>query len=196
MPGYQAFSIIRRASAATAPEQLQTYSFVVSQKMLVLIPYFPFRKFSFVNLLGALLQEYLYYTTQFISWLPFVRKIQTQCEFSKPTEQHQFVRGRAVPAKEQNGTIQNIAIGSKTLQFSIQNSYTVGGGEGWLLWGKRDRDDRRESQKTTLKILSHKNLRTLKYTAWSKLNLKNTNKPELLKKRYFKELHPWYITQS
>ena len=40
------------------------------------------------------------YTTQFIFWLPFVRKIQTECEFSEPTEQQQFVRGRAVPAKD------------------------------------------------------------------------------------------------
>ena len=56
--------------------------------------------FGFVNFLRGLLQEYLYYTMQLIFLLPFGRKIQTECEFSKPTEQQQFVRGRGVPAKD------------------------------------------------------------------------------------------------
>ena len=54
----------------------------------------------FVNLSPGLFQEYLFYTTQFISWLPFVRNFPTECEFSEPTEQQQFVRGRDVPAKD------------------------------------------------------------------------------------------------
>ena len=35
---------------------------------------------------------------------------------------------------------------------------------GGVLWDKKDRDDRRKSEKTTLKILSHKNLCTQKNT--------------------------------
>ena len=83
MPGYEPFSFIRRASAATCKTTLvsshrkrRCYSFI-----------FLFGNFCFVNFLRGLLQEYLYYTTQFSFWLPFVREIQTECEFSEPNEQ-------------------------------------------------------------------------------------------------------------
>ena len=66
----------------------------------MLFLYFPVWKFGFVNFSRGLFREYLFHTTQFISWLPFVRKIQTECEFSEPTEQQQFVCGRVVPAKD------------------------------------------------------------------------------------------------
>ena len=63
-----------------------------------------------------------------------------------------------------------------------------GGISGGVLRGKKDRDDRRKSYKTTLKNTKPQNLRTLKYTTWSKINLKNTNKPEFIKEAYSKEL--------
>ena len=66
----------------------------------MLFLYFPVWKFGFVNFSRGLFREYLFHTTQLISWLPFVRKIQTECEFSEPTEQQQFVCGRVVPAKD------------------------------------------------------------------------------------------------
>ena len=66
----------------------------------MLFLYFPVWKFGFVNFSRGLFREYLFHTTQFISWLPFVRKIQTECEFSEPTEQQQFVCGRDVPTKD------------------------------------------------------------------------------------------------
>ena len=54
---------------------------------------------------------------------------------------------------------------------------------GGVLWGKKDRDDHRKSYKTTpQKILSHNNLRTLKHTSWSKINLKIPINRSLLKK--------------
>ena len=67
----------------------------------------------------------------------------------------------------------------------------VPGGWGGVLWGEKDRDDCRKSYKTTLKILSHKNLHTLKHTPWSKINQTNTNKPEFIKETYSKELYLW-----
>ena len=55
-------------------------------------------------ILRGLLQEYLIYVmlnyaVHFLA--SFVRKkFKTECEFSEPAEQQQFVRGRAVPAKD------------------------------------------------------------------------------------------------
>ena len=61
-------------------------------------------------------------------------------------------------------------------------------GGGGVLRGKKDRDDRRKSWKTTLKNTKLWNLRTLKYTSSSKINLKNTNKPEFIKEAHSKDL--------
>ena len=44
-------------------------------------------------------------------------------------------------------------------------------------------------RKLTKKIPSHKNLRTLKHTHWSKVNLKNINRSEFIKETYSKELY-------
>ena len=43
------------------------------------------------------------------------------------------------------------------------------------------------NRKLPKKIPSHKILRTLKYTSWSKINLKSTNKPEFIKEAYSKD---------
>ena len=64
----------------------------------------------FVNFSPGLFQEYLFFTTQFISWLPFVRNFQTECEFSKPTDQQEFVRGRDVPAKDMSTVVEQALV--------------------------------------------------------------------------------------
>ena len=91
MPGYQAFSFIRRASAATA-----NLFFCCFTENVGVISFFLFGSL-FVNFLRGLLEVYLYYTRQFIFCLFLLEK---ECQFSEPTEQQQFVRGRVVPAKD------------------------------------------------------------------------------------------------
>ena len=59
---------------------------------------------------------------------------------------------------------------------------------GGVLWGKKYRGDFQKSKKTTLKNSKPQNLRTLKYTFLSKINLKNTNKPEFIKEAYSKDV--------
>ena len=44
------------------------------------------------------------------------------------------------------------------------------------------------------KIPSHKNMRTLKHTFWSKINLKNAHKLEFIKETYSKELYHYNST--
>ena len=114
------FSLTRRTSAATAKlllyrltENVACYSFIFLLEI------------QFVNFSLGLFQEYLFYTTQFISWLPFVRNFQTECEFSEPTEQQQFVCGHDVPAKDVHTHVRalvTIKIGAKT-KNSIQSTH-------------------------------------------------------------------------
>ena len=76
-------------------------------------------------------------------------------------------------------------------EFMLQVFEVTRGGcprGGGVLRGKKDRDDRRKSWKTTLKNTKLWNLRTLKYTSSSKINLKNTNKPEFIKEAHSKDL--------
>ena len=75
MPGYQAFSFTRRTSAATAKLLLCRLTENVAYSFIFLL------EIWFVNFSPGLFQEYLFYTTQLISWLPFVRNFQTECEF-------------------------------------------------------------------------------------------------------------------
>ena len=77
MPGYQAFSFTRRTSAATAKLLLCRLTENVG-----VIPLFSCLEIRFCQLFARFVSRipFLYYAVHF--WLPFVRKIQTECEFS------------------------------------------------------------------------------------------------------------------
>ena len=92
MPGYQALSFIRRASAATAKLLLCR----LTEKVGV-IPLFSSWIFLFSQLFARFIARIplLYYAVHFLT--SFCQK-----NPSEPTEQQQFVLGRAVPAKDVN----------------------------------------------------------------------------------------------